>query len=80
MALGNSGVDFDPDKIDISIGDIQVVAVGEPTEYEEALVAAHFRETDVRIGVSLNHGEAIATAWGGDLSAEYVAINSEYMT
>ena len=80
MALGNSGVDFDPDKIDISIGDIQVVAVGEPTEYEEALVAAHFRETDVQIGVSLNHGEAVATAWGGDLSAEYVAINSEYMT
>ena len=80
MALGNSGVDFDPDKIDISIGDIQVVAVGEPTEYEEALVAAHFRETDVQIGVSLNRGEAVATAWGGDLSAEYVAINSEYMT
>ena len=80
MALGNSGVDFDPDKIDISIGDIQVVAVGEPTEYEEALGAAHFRETDVQIGGSLNRGEAVATAWGGDLSAEYVAINSEYMT
>jgi glutamate N-acetyltransferase/amino-acid N-acetyltransferase len=80
MALGNSGVDFDPNNIDISIGDTQVVAIGEPITYEEADVAAHFKEKDVRIGVSLNRGESDATAWGGDLSAEYVAINSEYMT
>ena len=51
-----------------------------PAVYEESLVAEHFRQTDVTIEVALNQGEASATAWGGDLSAEYVAINAEYMT
>ena len=80
MALGNSGAVFDPDLLDIWIGDTQVVKQGAPAVYEEALVAEHFRQADVTIEVALNQGEARATAWGGDLSAEYVAINAEYMT
>ena len=80
MALGNSGAVFDPELLDIWIGDTQVVKQGAPAVYEEALVAEHFRQADVTIEVALNQGEANATAWGGDLSAEYVAINAEYMT
>jgi len=80
MALGNSGAVFDPDLLDIWIGDTQVVRDGAPAVYEEAMVAEHFRQPDVTIEVALNQGEASATAWGGDLSAEYVAINAEYMT
>ena len=80
MALGNSGAVFDPDLLDISIGDTQVVRDGAPAVYEEAMVAEHFQQPDVTIEVALNQGEASATAWGGDLSAEYVAINAEYMT
>lgn len=80
MALGNSGADFKPDLLDIWIGDTQVVREGAPAVYEEPLVAEHFRQPDVTIEVALNQGESSATAWGGDLSAEYVAINAEYMT
>ena len=80
MALGNSGAVFDPDLLDIWIGDTQVVKQGAPAVYEESMVAEHFRQPDVTIDVALNQGEASATAWGGDLSAEYVAINAEYMT
>lgn len=80
MALGNSGADFDPGLLDIWIGDTQVVRDGAPAVYEEAMVAEHFQQPDVMIDVALNQGEASATAWGGDLSAEYVAINAEYMT
>jgi glutamate N-acetyltransferase/amino-acid N-acetyltransferase len=80
MALGNSGAAFDPDLLDIAIGDTQVVRQGAPAVYDEAKVAGHLRRPDVTIEVALNQGEASATAWGGDLSAEYVAINAEYMT
>ena len=80
MALGNSGIDFDPSVIDVMIGETCVVKRGTLTNYEEATVAAHLQKRDVRISVELNFGDAGATAWGGDLSAEYVAINSEYMT
>ena len=80
MALGNSGAVFDPDLLDIWIGETQVVRDGAPAVYEESLVAEHFMQPDVTIEVALNQGEASATAWGGDLSAEYVAINAEYMT
>ena len=80
MALGNSGASFDPDVLDIWIGDTQVVRQGAPAVYDEATVAEHLQHPDVTIEVALNQGEASATAWGGDLSAEYVAINAEYMT
>ena len=80
MALGNSGAVFDPDVLDIWIGDTQVVRQGAPAVYDEPTVAEHLRHSDVTIEVALNQGEASATAWGGDLSAEYVAINAEYMT
>ena len=80
MALGNSGIDFDPTVIDVMIGETCVVKSGQRTNYEEAIVAGHLKEIEVRISVELNLGDVSATAWGGDLSAEYVAINSEYMT
>ena len=80
MALGNSGAAFDPDLLDIWIGDTQVVREGAPAVYDEASVAEHLQHPDVTIEVALNQGDARATAWGGDLSAEYVAINAEYMT
>ena len=80
MALGNSGASFDPDLLDIWIGDTQVVRQGAPAMYEEALVAEHLLLSDITIEVALNQGDARATAWGADLSAEYVAINAEYMT
>ena len=80
MALGNSGIDFDPTVIDVMIGETCVVKSGQRTNYEEAIVAGHLKEIEVRISVELNLGDVSATAWGCDLSAEYVAINSEYMT
>ncbi len=80
MALGNSGVEFDPGVIDIQIGDTPVVRGGRRADYDEPAVAAHLRLPDVRVGVTLHQGEASAAAWGADFSAEYVAINAEYMT
>jgi glutamate N-acetyltransferase/amino-acid N-acetyltransferase len=51
-----------------------------PQQYREASVSDVFRQPEVPITVNLNLGKSSATAWGCDLSEEYVKINSEYMT
>lgn len=79
-SLGESGAEFDPDGIDIWIGETCVVRDGGVQDYCESQVAAHFHQLQCRIAIDLHAGSAAATAWTGDLSAEYVAINAEYMT
>ena len=80
VALGNSGAQFDPDDLDIWIGDTCTVDGGRIQDYHQPDVAAHLRQSECRIGVDLHAGPAAATAWTGDLSHEYVTINAEYMT
>ena len=80
VALGNSGARFDPEAIDMWIGDTCTVAAGRIQDYCESDVAAHFQEPQCCISVDLHAGTAAATAWTGDLSPEYVQINAEYMT
>ena len=62
------------------IGDITVLKGGTPQDYDEADVVKVFQRPEVPIRVGLNLGRAAATAWGCDLSKEYVTINSQYMT
>ena len=80
MAVGNSGIQFDPAVLDICIGDTQVVHQGRPTNYNEASVATHLQGAEARIGLNLHAGDWTAVAWGTDLSKDYVDINSAYMT
>ena len=79
-ALGNSGAQFDPEALDIWIGDTCTVEGGRIQDYHEPDVAAHLRQSECRIAVDLHAGPASATAWTGDLSHDYVTINAEYMT
>lgn len=79
-AVGRSGADVKESNIDVEIGPVQVLKGGRPLDYNEADVVAVFRESEVPIKVNLNLGEESATAWGCDLTPEYVKINSEYMT
>ena len=69
-----------PGKIDLYIGDICVVRGGQPTSFDERDVVEVFKGNEVSISLNLNLGSAAATAWGCDLSEEYVTINSQYMT
>ena len=80
MALGNSGVEFDPAELDVWIGDTQVVSDGRPADYDEPAVAAHLQNPECRIAVDLHSGQGRAVAWASDLSKEYVEINAAYMT
>ncbi len=79
-ALGRSGAEFDPKKVDLYLDKIQLMSAGEPVPFDKKVVSASMGKTEVKARVALNGGKHSATAWGCDLSAEYVAINSDYTT
>ncbi len=79
-ALGRSGVEVVESKIDLNIGKVKVLKDGRPLAFREADVIRVFKRREVPISVRLNLGSASATAWGCDLTPDYVKINSQYMT
>ncbi len=80
-AAGASGVDFDPDKTDIYLGDVLVLSNGASVKgHDTKKTERHFRQKEVKITLDLKAGSAKATAWTCDFSKEYVEINSEYST
>ena len=79
-AVGRSGVEVVESKIDLYIGDIGVVVEGRPLPLSQQSLVRVLEQSEVTISLHLNLGTASATAWGCDLSEEYVTINSQYMT
>jgi glutamate N-acetyltransferase/amino-acid N-acetyltransferase len=79
-AMGYSGVAFEPEGVDLWFGPVKVFSHGEPVPHEEAEANATLSGTEVRITARLGDGNASATAWGCDLSYEYVSINGSYRT
>lgn len=92
-AAGRAGVKVVAETMMVTIGETVLMIDGEPVEYDAAAASGYMKakaacgeagycsEGDtVVIEVGLGMGEATATAWGCDLSKEYVAINSEYST
>ncbi len=80
MAAGNAGVRIDPNRCRLSIGEMTLFARGEPTGVPEAQAAKAVMGMVVRIRLELGQGEASATAWGCDLTEEYVRFNADYVT
>ncbi|MBM3933612.1 MAG: bifunctional glutamate N-acetyltransferase/amino-acid acetyltransferase ArgJ [SAR202 cluster bacterium] len=80
MALGKSGIDFDESKVDIFINDIHIVHDGVSIPYMKEAVISAMSVPDVQFRLSLHAGEASGTAWGCDLTEEYVTFNSAYAT
>jgi len=79
-AVGRSGVGVEEAKIDLYIGNIPLVKAGRPLPFNKRDIIKLLKGREVLIGLNLNLGSAKATAWGCDLSEEYVTINSQYMT
>jgi glutamate N-acetyltransferase / amino-acid N-acetyltransferase len=79
-AMGYSGEVFDPEGVQLWFGPIKVFSGGEPVPHEEAEANATLAGDEVKITVRLGEGNASATAWGCDLSYEYVRINGSYRT
>jgi glutamate N-acetyltransferase/amino-acid N-acetyltransferase len=79
-AAGYSGASFDPDKTDIYLGEEMMARGGMGLQFNEDNARQELQKENVIITVDLNSGEDSATAWGCDLSYEYVRINADYRT
>jgi glutamate N-acetyltransferase/amino-acid N-acetyltransferase len=79
-ASGNSGADLKPDLVDVYIGGIQVVNRGKAVFFDQREAKKHLKGKEVLINIILGQGTGIATAWGCDLTYDYVKINAKYHT
>lgn len=81
-ALGYSGVSFDPEKIELFFegknGRIRIYCDGEAVDYSEEEATKILSEPEVRVLVDMKMGESEASAWGCDLTYDYVKINADY--
>jgi len=77
-AAGYAGADFNPDKVDIFLGDLMVAQAGRGLAFSEEKAKEILGFKDVHISLNLHIGEEHATAWGCDLTHEYVTINGSY--
>ncbi|MGS0765699.1 bifunctional glutamate N-acetyltransferase/amino-acid acetyltransferase ArgJ [Syntrophomonas curvata] len=79
-AAGYSGADFDVDRTDIYLGAEKMAENGMGLVFDEEKARAELEQEKVVITVDLKSGGGEATAWGCDLSYEYVRINADYRT
>lgn len=81
-AMGYSGAEFDPEKVDIALkskdGSIHIVKDGIATDYSEEEATKILSAEAVKAEIHVHHGNEEATAWGCDLTHEYVTINADY--
>jgi glutamate N-acetyltransferase/amino-acid N-acetyltransferase len=80
-ALGRSGAKVREDRLDVYLNDVCVMKQGCPTPFNKEEMKSALRNShNVLIRLCLHLGDGQATAWGCDLSEEYVRINSSYTT
>ncbi len=79
-AIGYSGADIDPDKIDIAVGPIETLKNSQPLPFSEEDAKSYLEKENITIFVDLHAGNGFGKAWGCDLSYDYVRINAGYRT
>ena len=81
-AMGYSGADFDPERVDLyfrsAAGELKIIENGVSTGYSEEEATRILSEEEVTAVADLKQGNASATAWGCDLTYDYVKINADY--
>ena len=80
VALGYSGAQVVEERIALYINGVCIMEEGRPIPFFKDAVVATMRGSEISIRLSLNIGDATATAWGCNLSEEYVTFNSAYTT
>ena len=83
-AVGYADAEFDINKVDVSFkseyGEISVCKNGSGVEFSEEKAAEILKSDEIYILINLNNGSESATAWGCDLTYDYVKINGDYRT
>ena len=81
-AMGYSGAQFDPEKVDLffesSAGRLQIMKDGVGTDYSEEKATEILSQSEIKAIADMKMGTESATAWGCDLTHEYVSINADY--
>ncbi len=81
-AMGYAGVEFDPYKVDLYIksseGELKLVEDGMATDYSEEFATKILSQSEVTAIADIKAGEGKATAWGCDLTYDYIKINADY--
>ena len=81
-AMGYSGVQFDPEKVDLffesKAGKLQIIENGVATDYSEEAATKILSEPEITATADIKMGDYSATAWGCDLTYEYININADY--
>lgn len=79
-ALGYSGAEFDPDKVNVFYNEYPVVRDGGDAGTPESELADVLKNREFKVTVELNNGDKSYWVWTSDISYEYVKINAEYHT
>ena len=83
-AMGYSGEQFDPEKVDVSFassaGSIAVCQQGRGLPFDEDLAKKILTESEVTIAITMGEGNGSCTCWGCDITYDYIKINSDYRT
>jgi len=80
-AIGNSGAQIDPERIDIWFGELRICRDGgRAAEMDVAAAHDYLRQPEFSISIELHQGEGSCVFWTTDLTAEYVRINADYST
>lgn len=81
-AMGYSGVQFDPEKVDLffesKAGKLQIIENGVAKDYSEEVATKILSEPEITATADIKMGDYSATAWGCDLTHEYININADY--
>ena len=81
-AMGYSGVQFDPEKVDLffesKAGKLQIIENGVATDYSEEVATKILSEPEITATADIKMGDYSATAWGCDQTHEYININADY--
>jgi glutamate N-acetyltransferase/amino-acid N-acetyltransferase len=80
-AIGYSGAQVDPNRIDISFGKLPICRDGGRAHgFDEAAAHAYISQREFSISIQLNQGRGSCVFWTTDLTAEYIRINADYST
>ena len=80
MAAGRAGIAFDPDEVDVFLGEICVCRAGRGVGFDADAAHLYLKEKEVSILVDLHEGTYESTVWTCDYSYDYIKINAEYHT
>ena len=81
-AMGYSGAQFDPEKVDLAFeseaGKLTIIKNGTAADYSEEKATEILSKPEVTVIADIKEGDEEATAWGCDLTHEYISINADY--